>query len=417
MNWLRILPPVAVLVLAVLVARHMISNPVEPPRRPAPRNVVTVEGRTLHPQDYQVIVRTQGNVEPHTETRLIPQVAGYLVQVAPSFRDGGFFRKGDLLVEIDPSDYRTALVDAESALAQAEAALETEKARSAQARENWDNLNIDADPNPLALRKPQLAQAEAAVASAAARVEKARRDLERTRITAPYDGRIRGKGADVGQYVTPGTVIASIFAVDYVEVRLPVPPSDAVFIDLPEQVVGQSSIQGPQPKVHFRVYYGDQFEEWDGRITRTEGVMDVRSRQIMTVAQIDSPYSPDSPDKSPLKIGQFMAADILGRELQDVFVLPRSSVRDDDHIYIIRDGKTLQRMDIDIIWGDAVRDEVVVQGNLRAGDVLCITPVPFAVNGMEVSPIIDGVAPVPDAPGGGGGPPGARGKKNQQTGD
>lgn len=412
MKWLRIFPPIIVIAIAFMVARHFVSNPVEPPKRPAPKNIISVEGKTLKAEDYQVIVRTQGNVEPHTETRLIPQVPGYLVNVSPSFRDGGFFRKGDLLVEIDPSDYRTALVNARAVLAQAEANLLTEKARGDQAQENWNDLNIGTEPNPLALRKPQLAQAEAAVESARAGVEKATRDLERTRITAPYDGRIRGKGADVGQFVNAGTVIASIFAVDYVEVRLPIPPTDAAFIDLPEQYQGDSSIPEHLPPVRFGVRYGDRLDTWDGKIIRTEGVMDVRSRQVISVAQIENPYAPETPGQPPLKLGQFVEAAILGKKLSKRFVLPRSSVRDDNHIYLIDKDNKLSRRDVRIVWADAMEDSVVVDGEISDGDVLCLTPIPFAVNGMEVSPIIDGVLPpAKEVPPGGGAGPRSPGKK------
>lgn len=401
MSWLRILPPIIVLALCFGAARHFVRNPAEAPKRPAPRTVLTVEGSTITRENFQVEILTQGNVEPHTETRLIPQVAGYLIRVAPAFRDGGLFHEGDLLVEIDPSDYRTALIDAEANLAQAEANLETEQARADQALENWNDLNIGMDPNPLALRKPQLAQAQAAVASASARVEKARRDLERTRITAPYDGRIRGKGADVGQFVSVGTTIASIFAVDYVEVRLPIPPADTPFIDLPETYSGEPVQPKQQPEVHFFLDLGDTFESWTGKIVRTEGVVDTRSRQIIAVARIHSPYAVGPEGRSPLKLGQFLRARVSGRLLEDRIVVPRSVVRDDDHVYVISSSNRLVRKSVRIVRADAKSDRVVIEGDVMKGDVLCITPVPFAVDGIEVNAVIDGRNPqIRNMPGG-----------------
>lgn len=408
MKWLRIIPPIAVLVITIIVTKTIISNPIVPPKRPAPKSFLNVEGKTLTPQDYQVTITTQGNVEPHTETSIIPEVPGYIVKVAPSFRDGGFFNKGDVLVEIDDRDYELELINASANLAQAKAALANEQARSIQAKENWESLNLNEEPTDLVLRKPQLAQAEADVASAEARIERANRDLERTKIKAPYDGRIRGKGADVGQYVSPGTVLARIFAVDYVEIRLPIPPREASFIDLPEQLQNDSQIKGSQPKVIFSVEDTAQPQKWEGRIVRTQGVMDVRSRQVIAVAQIDNPYSPASPDQSPLKIGQYVRAEISGHTLEDHFVIPRSTVKEDTHVYLIDKENKLNKKEINIVWADAVTDNVIVTGNFKPGDVLCMTPIPFAQQGMAVNPTIDGKAPAPPkgkrGPGGPGGP-------------
>lgn len=408
MNWLRVIPPIIVLSLTWIIGYQIISNPIEPPKRPTPQNVLNVEGTTLKSEDFQVFVQTQGNVEPHTETLLIPRVAGHIINVSPSFRDGGFFKKGELLVEIDKGDYLTELISAQANLAQAKSALESEKARSQQAKENWEGLGLNEEPTALVLRKPQLAQAQADVDSAQARVEKATRDLEHTEIKAPYDGRIRGKGADVGQYVSPGSTIARIFAVDYVEIRLPIPPKEAAFIDLPEQIQNKAGITGPQPEVEFEITDARARQLWKGKIVRTEGVMDVRSRQVMAVAQIKNPYLPRDPSQAPLKIGQFVKASITGRTLKQHFVLPRSSVRDDNHIFTITEANTLERMMVEIIWANATSDQVVVQGEIKNGDILCITPIPFAVNGMKVAPTIDGVAPkTPKRPGG---PPGGPGK-------
>lgn len=410
MKWLRILPPVVVLLIGFLVSRHLTQNPIEPPKRPASQTLLNVEAITLQPEDYQVVIHTQGNVEPHTETRLIPQVPGYITKVSPSFRDGGFFKKGDVLVEIDQRDYQTAMINAKANLAQARAALETEQAKADQAKENWESLGLNEEPTPLVLRLPQLIQAQANVASAEAQLEKATRDLERTIIKAPYDGRIRGKGVDVGQYVTPGTNLASIFAVDYVEVRLPIPPREAAFIDLPEQLEEGVMVSSNFPEVVFTVDDAGATQTWHGKIVRTEGVMDIRSRQIIAVAQIESPYAPAAAEKSPLKIGQFVRAAIKGNVLTNHFVLPRSAVREDNHIYLVTSDNKLAKRDITMVWTEAASDNVIIADGVKKGDILCLTPIPFAVNGMGVSPTIDGKEPdMPKRKGPAGGPGGGAG--------
>ena len=85
----------------------------------------------------------------------------------------------------------------------------------------------------LYLRKPQLAEAEARLQSAEADLEESRRNLAKTSIVAPYDGLVSSKSVDIGQFVNPGTVLAETFAVDYAEVRLPIPETKLAFLDLP----------------------------------------------------------------------------------------------------------------------------------------------------------------------------------------
>ncbi|MCD8534715.1 MAG: hypothetical protein LR011_07990, partial [Verrucomicrobia bacterium] len=194
-------------------------------------------------------------------------------------------------------------------------------------------------------------------------------------------------------FVTVGSIIASIFAVDYVEVRLPIPPADTPFIALPETYSGEPVQPMQQPEVHFFLDLGGTFESWTGKIVRTEGVVDTRSRQIIAVAQIDAPYAVGPEERSPLKIGQFLRARVSGRLLEDRIVVPRSVVRDDDHVYVINSNNRLVRKSVRIIRTDAKSDRVVIEGDIMKGDVLCITPVPFAVDGIEVNPVIDGRVP------------------------
>ena len=150
---------------------------------------------------------------------------GQIVAVSDSFREGGFFDQGDELLRIDPRDYEIAVTVAEAELASAKAALAEEQARARIAERDWQQFGGDRSAaSRTMLREPQLAAAQAAVKAAAAQLARARLDLERTRITAPYAGRVLEQNVDIGQYVTTGTELARIYATDYAEVRLPLTP-------------------------------------------------------------------------------------------------------------------------------------------------------------------------------------------------
>ena len=408
----RILVPVAILSLAVMTFAWLMANRPEPQTRKPPPTVQAVDAIRLKSTNYQVIIPSFGAVTPRTKSTLKPEVSGRVMSIANDFRAGGFFETGDVLLTIDPRDYETAVVVARATLAQRQGALELEKAQHEQAKENWKLLGDGTDPNPLTLREPQLAEAMANVESATARLAEAKRNLEKTEITAPYPGRVQSTLVDVGQYVSPGNTLAEIFAVDYVEVRLPLNNDGIDFLKLPEDFRGDPLDRPASgPKVVLKGDYGSRKVSWEGRIVRADGQVDLQSRQLFVVAQVDDPYARSGPDNPPLRVGNYLAAEIYGSLLDNVFVIPRSAVRDGKEVLIIDGENALRRRPISILW--KTKDHVVVTDNLRDGEILCTTPMSFAADGATVVPTIDGVAPVVGpSPGGGGGgmPPGGPGK-------
>ena len=222
----------SVLVVVALVVWQKSQNA---ERKPDTEKAVLVEIIEAEVVSLNFSVNSQGTVRPRTETTLVSEVSGKIVSVAPEFVAGGFFHQGEVLLQIDPSDYETGLKRAEAALASRVAKLADETARSEQAMKDWLNMGKQGQPSELVLRKPQLADAQANVSAAEADVQKARRDLERTQITVPYDGLVRQKAVDIGQYVTLGTRLGVTFAIDTAEVRLPLTNNDLNYLDLPSE--------------------------------------------------------------------------------------------------------------------------------------------------------------------------------------
>jgi len=387
----KIITPLLILLAAWGVFKYLTSGEEETERRRPPVVPVNVEGSRLRISDYNIVIRSQGTVRPHTEGTLIPEVSGSIVEVSGNFRDGGFFEQGDVLLTIDPVDYKTAVVVARASLAQARAVLAEEGARADQAERDWEKLGGGDDPTELVLRRPQLSQALASVASAEARLDESQRDLERTRISAPYAGRILSQNVDFGQYVTPGTVLARIYAVDYAEIRLPLADRQIAHLELPERYRGESGSAADGLGVVIKAIVGGTEYRWDGRIVRAEGAIDTQSRQLFVVAQVDDPYGRGPGDRPPLKVGQFVEAEIEGRALEDVFVIPRTALRENQYLLIIDRENKIDRRTVDVVWSDG--DEIVVRENLTQGEVLCVSAIQFAVQGMAVSATIDGVAP------------------------
>jgi len=383
---IKILIPMFILVAGVLGARTIIGNKPEARSRPSFTLVQAVEATRPERSDYQVMVRSQGSVTPSRESSVVPEVTGIIRKVSPNFVAGGYFKAGELLLEIDRRDYEIALSQMSANFAQANALLQEELARSGQAKQDWKSLGRKGQPSELTARVPQVAAARASLAAAKAKIEQAELDLERTRILAPYDGRVLQKNIDEGEFVTRGTSLGRLYSVASADVRLPISSRQLTHLPIPELGSLGSVNQAP---VTFSATIGGRQQNWKGRLVRSEGV-DAGSQQLTVIAQIDDPFNKDQ-SASALQIGQFVAAVVEGELLKDVFVIPRSAIREKNEVLIIDDESRLQKRNVTIAWSD---DEfVAVTEGFEDGDVLTLTALGAVVNGTQVRATIDGVKP------------------------
>ena len=373
-----------VIVFGVLggIAWLITANPPEPARR-APGNggVLVVEATQLRSQDYQIQLQSYGTVQPRTRSRLVSQVSGQIVSVNDAFRDGGFFELGDELLSIDPRDYQADVKIAMAALLDAKQMLVEAQARSEQANRDWQRLGNIGEPPPLVLRTPQLEAARARVASAEAGVRKAQLDLERTTIKAPFAGRVLTQNADIGQVVSANTQLGEIYSTDVIEIRLPLRNTDLNFVDLPERSRFADTVEPALVDVELRSELNTD-QTWDAKLVRTEGAIDISSRQLHVVAQIKDPYGAGANDRTPLKIGQYVTAQIAGKTISNALVIPNETIYQGSYVYTVLDG-ALVRREISITWQNDV--EALVNSGLNAGDFLVTTSLGQVASGTRVS--------------------------------
>ncbi len=378
----RKLLPILIFGVLLAVALVIRMNPPESQERRSFRGpAMTVETQVTQPVDYTVMLESYGTVQPRTRSVLTAQVGGQIIAVDEKVRDGGFFEKGDVLVEIDARDYAADVRIAQAALADAESALAEAEARTNQAREDWERLGNEGDPPGLVLRIPQLEAAKARVASAESALAKARLDLDRTRIVAPFAGRILRKFVDVGQVVPPNSRIAEIYATDFVEIRLPLRNRDLPYIDLPESYRFAGTTGAGLGRV---IIESDLMGEvsWEADLVRTESAIDDVARQLHVIAQIDDPFGRGSEGRALLKIGQYVTARLEGRTLEDAIVIPNNTIYQGSYVYTVTEG-VLRRRDIDIAWQNDT--EAVIGAGLEAGDQLVVTPLGQVTSGIRVS--------------------------------
>jgi RND family efflux transporter MFP subunit len=378
---IRKIAPLAIIGGLLLFAFIIKMNPPQAPQRPAFSGpMMAVDVIPVERQSYQVYLQSYGTVQPRTQSTLIAQVGGQIVSVNPNVRGGGFFEEGDVLASIDARDYEADVQIAEAILMDAKQTLAEAQARSNQAREDWERLGNEGEASALVLRVPQLEAAKARIKSAESTLWKAQLKLERTDIVAPFAGRILKKYADVGQVVSNNTPLADIYATDYVEIRLPIRNRDLPFIDLPEiyryeetaEHIGGVTIRSEL----------DGSSTWNAQLVRTEGAIDESARQLHVIAQINDPFSIHREGQKPIKIGQYVTAQLRGKMVANVLVIPNATIYQGSYVYIVRD-EILQRRNIEIAWQND-KDAIIATG-LEHGDLLVTTVLGQVTSGIRVS--------------------------------
>ncbi len=371
-NAFKVLLPFVILAGGIAVMVMMIMSKQPPEKKVEEDKGFLVNTTEVKREDVRFNVKTQGTLLPVTNTNLVAQVSGVVVSVSDIFTEGGFFAKGDILVELEQADYVTDLKLAEAELQRAKAALEEEQARGKVAAEEWRTVKSTV-PTALGLRKPQLATAQANLRAAEAQYERAQRNLERTKIRAPFDGLVKSRSVDLGQFVTMGTALGNVYATNIAEVRLP----------LSDHELGQLNLhQDDAPRsVTLSATVGGKPQQWQAKLVRNEGVFDQSSRVIYVVAELNDPYarSPET-QHTPVKFGRFVSAAIEGNSLQDVVKVPRHVLRMDGTLLVTDENRKLMIRDVEVVRTD--EDFVYIGSGLSDSDYIVTSAVPNPIEGL-----------------------------------
>ena len=343
----------------------------------APTPVVRVLKPKTGPQPVHIL--GEGTVRPLREINLVPQVGGKVVYVSPSLVNGGEFSQGDILLRIDPVDYKLAVTLAKAKVKDSESNLKLVQEDAAAAQEEWRQLHAGGPkanrmPPPLVAKEPQLAAAQAKLEADRADLRSAQLNLERTELKAPFEGRVSQENVDIGQYVSPGQVLATLYSTEAAEIILPLEDEDLFWFDVPGFTPGNRP--GASAKVLARL--AGRERTWSGAVVRTEGRLDERTRMINVVVRVERPYA----KKPPLPVGLFVIVEIEGRTVPNAAIIPRSALHQDDIVWVVDNDDRLHFREVDVarIQGD----EVMVKDGLKDGEMVVITPLEAVTNGMAV---------------------------------
>ncbi len=360
----------------------------------------------------QVVVAGFGVVRPAAEIDLVPQVSGIVVWKSGHLETGGFVKAGDLLVQIDPRDYELAVQAAEAERAQAAYAMDIAVGEADVAKAEWalvsagegkglDGRRPGSSPEPLVLHIPQLRAAEARVLSAKARVGEAELRLERTKLYAPFDGRVRKTSLDEAQYVSAGQPVAKLYSIRKAEIVVPIPDEDLRWITLPSpqatsvmdtgtntmgtRVHGGGGTERPPHPAHqpsqatVSAEYGGQRFEWNGQVARSEAELDPQSRMAHLVVEVGG-QSHDAAVEPP--VGLFVDVAIRGRTADGVRRIPRVALRPDDVVWTAGGDGVLRLRPVEVVRKGI--GDVLIRVDLEADERVIVSRLKGATDGMKV---------------------------------
>ena len=380
------------------VAWYLVQLRPEPKANKIVKKIPFVEVVVVNKQSLRSSIQTHGTVRPRTRTTLLAEVSGIIENVAPfqgkgvsssnkidfpvSFRAGGFFRKGDLLLKIEDVDLQASVAEAKANLSRVKLQLVQEQELAKQAKIEWGDRDWNKAP-VLVKRIPQILKAEAEAEAAQAKLGQAQHNLARAQVQAPFEGRILQTMADVGQRVGGGasSALAEIYALDSAEIDLSLSRSEMKFLGFSDGSASQEV-----DEIETQVLDTSEKVAYKGILERSEGVVDQQTRLNKLVARVDNCFSnpfreSSEPEPEPLRVGQFVNLRLLGTQVQ-AFVVPDSAFRSQDTVLVVDSENGLRPRKVTTLHLQG--NEVWVTQGLKNGDRVCVTPVEIITEGMKV---------------------------------
>lgn len=373
--------PLLVMAGAVFGVMTMMATAPKPEKNNTETLPVAVEIATARSEETTMRVTTQGQVKPKNEAEIAAQVAGQIIEISPALEPGALFKKGDVLARIDPAEYELAVDRSRSQVARAKEALARARSEAALAEKDWKDLGLSGDPSDLTLQKPQVNAALAELKTAEAGVRESELALERTKLKAPFDGRVMTRKGNVGDFVSPGAALATIFAVDVAQVRIALTDADLSILGLSPGFAADDAKTAPRARVT-AIVSGAQ-REWTGRLARVEASVDPQTRLIYALVEVADPFGAAQP--APLAPGLFVNVAIASRTSERLVAIPRAALKKNQYVYVVDADGAIKAREVAFAMADA--ETLYFRSGVGAGEKVVASFLPSPRDGMKVRDI------------------------------
>ncbi len=375
----RLLAVLIILVLlgvGIAAAMFIIkTKPQAQRRKPVGRMQTLVSVIKVEPASTRVQIKGFGTVIPAKTVNIQTRVSGTVTTMHAEFIPGGLVKKGETLVRLDDTDYRLVLKQKENILAQRKADLRLEEGNQEVARKEWELVTsftemADASARDIVLRQPQLAKAQANISSAVTGVEKAQIDLDRTVIKAPFDGVVSEKNIDIGSQVSPQSSMGSLVDIESFWAEVSVPTDKLQWFTLPD-----GHRQGPAVTV------SSNNTTYEGRVIKLLPALEQNGLMARLLVEIKDPFRLNN-KKTPLLLGSFVQVSIQGKNITDVYKIPRPALQDKSKVFIVTDNNALHIQPVSVLWADI--DFVFIDKGLDRDSRIVISNIPSPIEGMSL---------------------------------
>ena len=343
----------------------------EPPAPPV-TNVVVAKVQT---KDIPVYAEWVGSTEGYNNAAIRPQVKGYLR--SRDYDQGTVVEEGQLLFQIDPSQFQAALDNALGQLGEARAML----GKSTSHVKRYRPLAADGAVSQQELEDAVQAMYgdQASVVSAKARVEQARLNLGWTRITAPIAGVSGIAIAQVGDLVSPETLLTTVSQLNPIKVQFPI--SEQEYMTLVKYNKEASSGRLGESGAVLQLYLSGN-EEWPER-----GTPFVLGREVdpLTGTIVVEGRFPNP--KNVLRPGQFAKVRAEIGVDKGALIIPQAAVNDVQgtyNVYVVKPDDTVEVRTVEI--GQTTGTDWVIKKGLEKGETVIVEGFQRVRSGMKVNP-------------------------------
>ncbi len=289
---------------------------------------------------HQAQVQAYGEVKPTHQIQLAAEVSGRVTRLADNFASGVQLAAGATLATMESSSYQAAYLSMQKSLADAEVSLLQAERTSAQALQEWQQSGLEGEPDsPLVLNEPQLKAAQLAVTQQQAALAEAKHNLDNTQIRVPFEALVVSREVSVGSYLQPGSVVATLYSANEVEVRLLL--SDAQWQLLPQ---ASEALNGLVVQL---VDEQNTEQQWQAQVVRAEQHIDSDSRQRALIVSVEQPL------EKGLLPGRFVKARVSGELQKQVMSLPASALSQQGEVWYVDVDNHLQRFSPSRLFDDA----------------------------------------------------------------
>jgi multidrug efflux pump subunit AcrA (membrane-fusion protein) len=366
------------------------------------KKIPIVDALVLKREDISLDIEGYGTVRSQKEMDIMSELAGEVIFVHNAFVEGGFVKKDDIIIELDPEEYSQKLNAAVADVNIARATIEELKQQhkymkdlmklmkqkqslaksefkrqklsrkkghiSAQQLEKSQSAFIQNQQQYIEMKKTvenipiQLKKAKSNLVKSESALKKAQKNMTLTKIRSPFSAQVTSKNVEKGQWVKPGMILGHL-------------AYDRVY-EIPVMVDQRELSKLSNVPLEFMPEYMDNFEKkqtnidvdiqwvrdkvghiWKGRLARIEPI-DSQTRTVPLIAEVQMPWQSMKKGTYPLMTGFYCKVKIPGyRSKRGLIKIPVESLRENDTIYLLKDN-ALSIVDVRVVH--YYTDEIVI---------------------------------------------------------